>query len=171
METIFALLLATSMLLGVPALADTSHTTVDELYQGQGCSSCPPLKNLAAIAERTDVLALTFAVTSSDPFGQKDSFASPIHTERQWDGARGLNHVPVWTPQVIGDGRDDVVGMRAGEIDDLLAKASRPLERALTHAADNVAIGVGRAPACGADIWLVRYVRDDECFRRQLSGR
>ena len=145
-------------ILAVPALAVSAHPTVVELYQSQGCSSCPPaLNNIAAIADRPDVLALTFAVTYWDQLGWKDSFASPAYTQRQWDYAKGLNHDQVWTPQVIVDGRHDVVGARADDIDRLIAKAARPNAPALTLAAGAVAVGAGTAPANGADIWLVRY--------------
>ena len=147
-----------ALLAGTPALADAAHPTVVELYQSQGCSSCPPaLKNLAAIADRPDVLALTFAVTYWDQLGWKDSFASPAYTQRQWDYARGLRHDQVWTPQVVVDGRRDVVGVRANEIEALLATAARPPAPPLTLTAGKVTIGAGTAPAGGADVWLVRY--------------
>lgn len=142
----------------VRAAGDAAHPTVVELYQSQGCSSCPAaLKNIAAIADRPGVLALTFAVTYWDQLGWKDSFASPAYTQRQWDYAKGLHHDQVWTPQVIIDGRHDVVGARASDIDALLATAARPHAPALTLAAAKVAVGAGTAPASGADIWLVRY--------------
>ena len=158
MSPISAAVAAVTLLFAAPVLADTAHPTVVELYQSQGCSSCPPaLKNVAAIADRPDVLALTFAVTYWDQLGWKDSFASPAYTQRQWDYARGLHHDQVWTPQVIVDGRRDVVGTNAGEIGDLLAKASRPGAPALTLAAHSVVIGAGTAPAAGAEVWLVRY--------------
>ena len=145
-------------LLAGPALADAAHPTVVELYQSQGCSSCPPaLQTIAAIADRPDVLALTFAVTYWDQLGWKDSFATPAYTQRQWDYAKGLNHRQVWTPQVVVDGRSDVTGTRAAEVDALLAKASRPHAPALNVSAGKVMVGEGQAPAGGADIWLVRY--------------
>ena len=137
---------------------DAKHPTVVELYQSQGCSSCPPaLRNIAAIADRPDVLALTFAVTYWDQLGWKDGFATPAYTQRQWDYAKGLKHDQVWTPQVIVNGRADVVGARAAEIDNLLAKAMRTSSPDLTLAAGKVAVGSGQAPVGGADVWLVRY--------------
>ena len=85
--------------------------TVVELYQSQGCSSCPPaIANINAIADRPDILALTFAVTYWDQLGWKDTFASPGFTARQYDYAHGLGHGGVYTPQVVINGRADLVG-------------------------------------------------------------
>ena len=153
-------LLAAALALGsAPAIAaDAAHPTVVELFQSQGCSSCPPaIANLNALAGRPDVLALTFAVTYWDQLGWKDTFASAAQTDRQWDYARGLGHDEVWTPQVIVDGRGDVVGARSGQIEGLLAKTPPRSGPALNLVGADVEIGAGAAPAGGADIWLVRY--------------
>jgi hypothetical protein len=149
---LMAALLATS--------AAASPLVVVELFQSQGCSSCPPANaNInALIARRPDVLALSFAVTYWDQLGWKDSFATPAYTQRQWDYAKGLHHDQVWTPQVIVGGRSDTVGIDAAALDGLIA-ASRPPAGAptLNVSADTVTLGAGTAPAGGAAVWLVRY--------------
>lgn len=138
--------------------ADPAQPTVVELYQSQGCSSCPPaIAHLNALADRPDVLALTFAVTYWDQLGWKDTFASPAQTARQWDYARGLRHAEVWTPQVVVDGRTDVVGARAGEIEGAIARTPPRHGPPVTVAAGAVTVGAGHAPGNGADVWLVRY--------------
>ena len=69
--------------------ADAKHPTVIELFQSQGCSSCPPANaNLIQFAARDDVLALNFAVDYWDRLGWKDTFAKPEFTARQWAYAR-----------------------------------------------------------------------------------
>ena len=153
-----ALLAATLAIAPAAYAADAAHPTVIELYQSQGCSSCPPaIANLNKLADRPDVLTLTFAVTYWDQLGWKDTFASAAQTARQWDYARGLSHDQVWTPQVIVDGRGDVVGARPGQIEGLLAKTPARTGPALTLAGNSVAIGAGSAPKGGADVWLVRF--------------
>lgn len=154
-----ALFAAAALALAPPAYAaDAAHPTVIELYQSQGCSSCPPaIKNLNALADRPDVLTLTFAVTYWDNLGWKDTFASPAQTDRQWAYARGFKHDQVWTPQVIVDGRSDVVGAQHGQIEGLLANTPARKGPDLALAADSVTIVGGTAPAGGADVWLVRY--------------
>ena len=54
-----------------PAVAaDALHPTVVELFQSQGCSSCPPANaNVLAIADRPDILALSWQVTYWDDLG------------------------------------------------------------------------------------------------------
>ncbi|HEY1447656.1 MAG TPA: DUF1223 domain-containing protein [Caulobacteraceae bacterium] len=144
---------------GSALAADAAHPTVVELFQSQGCSSCPPANaNLMAIAARPDILALSFGVTYWDQLGWKDTFAQDAFTARQWDYARGLHHPNVFTPQVVVNGRRDGVGANLAELGALIAAGDRggggP---SLTLAKGKVALGPGRAPAGGADIWLVRY--------------
>ncbi len=152
-----ALLAAT--LIATPALAQpAAPLTVVELFQSQGCSSCPPANaNVnALIAKDPNILALSFAVTYWDQLGWKDRFGSAAYTQRQHDYANGLGHDNVWTPQVIVNGRADTTGTRPGEIEKVIAKAPRVTGPALTLLPGSVRIAA--APAKGAaDVWLVRY--------------
>ena len=139
--------------------ADAAHPAVVELFQSQGCSSCPPANaNLIALSQRPDVLALSFGVTYWDQLGWKDTFASPQYTARQWDYARALRHDNVFTPQVVVNGRIDGVGVQPGEIEQLMRRAERAAPGpVLNLAAGEVTVGAAPRPARSADVWLVRY--------------
>jgi hypothetical protein len=139
--------------------SDAAHPVVVELFQSQGCSSCPPANaNLIALSQRPDVLALSFGVTYWDQLGWKDTFASPQYTERQWDYARSLRHDNVFTPQVVVNGRIDGVGAQPGEIEQLMRRADRAAAGpAVSIAQGSVSVGAAQAPAKAADVWLVRY--------------
>jgi hypothetical protein len=110
-----------------------------------------------ALSGRPDILALSFQVTYWDNLGWKDTFGSPEYTARQVDYAHGLHHDGVFTPQVVINGRTDVVGVAAGEIERAAAKADRG------PGGPRVAISGGRVTVTGvgvgrpADVWLVRY--------------
>ncbi len=150
-----------SVLVGVAAptfAADAAHPTVVELFQSQGCSSCPPANaNVMALSGRPDILALSFQVTYWDELGWKDTFASPQYTARQWDYARALRHDNVWTPQVVINGRADVVGVRPGEIEGAVARADRGAAGPRIDIAGGRVTIEGPAPARPAEVWLVRY--------------
>ena len=153
--------LITAALLGAPALAQTpaAPLTVIELFQSQGCSSCPPANaNVnALIASRPDVLALSFAVTYWDQLGWKDRFATPAYTQRQWDYAKGLNHEQVWTPQVVINGRTDITGTKAQPLASLIAATPPVTGPTLAIKGDSVTVSAAAAPKRAADVWLVRY--------------
>jgi hypothetical protein len=131
---------------------------VVELYTSQGCSSCPPANAaVAQLSARPEILALSFGVTYWDQLGWKDTFAQTKFTNRQWDYARGLRHDNVGTPQVVVNGRLDVVGQSVPEIDAALKRAALPAGGpAVTLSGGSVAIA-GAAPRRAADVWLVRY--------------
>ncbi|MES2055469.1 MAG: DUF1223 domain-containing protein [Pseudomonadota bacterium] len=138
--------------------ASAAAPAVVELYESQGCSSCPPANsNVNALADRRDILALNFAVTYWDQLGWKDTFAKPAYTARQWDYARAAGRPQVATPQVIINGRGAVVGNDPKR----LAAAIRDNARGNTGPVITVAAGkvmIGKGPSSGpATVWLVRY--------------
>ena len=142
-----------------PALAaDPAHPTVVELFQSQGCSSCPPANaNLNAIADRPDLLPLSFSVTYWDQLGWKDTFAKPAFTARQWDYARAGGRGNVATPQMIVNGRGVLVGGNRAQVDLALRKFDRGLSGpTIARAGSRVSIGRGSA-ARPATVWLVYY--------------
>ena len=141
------------------ALPAQAAPTVVELFQSQGCSSCPPaIANVNALAGRPDILALSFGVTYWDYLGWKDTFARSEFTNRQYDYKRGLRTGSVYTPQVVIDGRVDLTGTNRGELDAAIGRAMLPKDApSLSVASNTVTVSTAAAPAGGADVWLVRY--------------
>jgi hypothetical protein len=137
--------------------ADRDHPTVVELFQSRGCSSCPPANaNVIALSDRPDLLTLSFGVTYWDDLGWKDTFASPQFTARQWDYAHAFHRAEVFTPQVVVNGRADVVGVDRSELEALIAREARPANAPEIAIAKGIAT-VGAAVGGNADVWLVRY--------------
>jgi len=145
---------------GPGAAADAAHPAVVELFQSQGCSSCPPAEaNVAAISDRADVLALAFEVDYWDRLGWKDTFSKTAWTARQYAYAHAMGRDGVYTPQVVVNGRVEGDGLEAGELAGLIGRGDRgsggPEVRFDGGA---IAVGEGAAPAGGADVWLARYI-------------
>ncbi len=136
--------------------ADPAHPAVVELYQSQGCSSCPPADiAVNGLADRPDVLALSFAVTYWDQLGWKDTFADATFTKRQWDYAHAGRRAQVATPQVIVNGRGVLTGNRRSDIDAAIRQFDRGVGGpAIAGDARSASVGAG---AGNATLWLVRY--------------
>lgn len=152
-------LLATAAL---PArAADPAHPVVVELFQSQGCSSCPPANaNFMPLADRPDVLALSFQVTYWDNLGWKDTFDDPAFTARQWDYSHAWKKPQVATPQVVVNGRAETVGAGKGEIEALIAKADRDTagpQLSIFGAQARLIPASKAKPAKPGVVWLVRY--------------
>ena len=57
---------------------DGAHPTVIELFQSQGCSSCPPAEaNVGAISDRAECSRSPFEVGYWDRLGWKDTSPNP----------------------------------------------------------------------------------------------
>jgi len=158
MNHIYVFVLAAMPLAGAATAhaADAAHPTVVELFQSQGCSSCPPANaNFIAIAGRPDVLALSWEVTYWNYLGWTDTFGDQKFTARQYEYARGLGHAEVFTPQIVVNGRTDVVGNHLDELKNAIASADRGLGGPSLHLSETeVEVGAG---AGKAEVLLVRY--------------
>ncbi|RYG34103.1 MAG: DUF1223 domain-containing protein, partial [Burkholderiales bacterium] len=148
---VFAAIASASAFSG-PAFA--SPPVVVELFQSQGCSSCPPAnENILALIDHPDLLVLSFGVTYWDRLGWKDTFASHENTQRQYAYANGgLKRRNVATPQVVINGYVDIVGNDRSELVRAIGEAkllsSAP---ALAISGANLSILAATAPPGGAE--------------------
>lgn len=151
-------------LLALAALASPAGArppVIVELFTAQGCSSCGDAnERVAELAERDEVLPLTFSVDYWDYLGWTDTFAKPEFTERQKAYAKLLGLRDVYTPQVVVDGRAQGSGAKEDGLDDLIRAARRAPSNPpdmLFQLNGKIAVGSGPRPRRGADVWLVRY--------------
>jgi hypothetical protein len=140
--------------------ADAAHPTVIELFQSQGCSSCPPAEaSVGAVSDRADVLALAFEVDYWDRLGWKDTFSKAAWTARQYAYARAMGSDGVYTPQVVVNGRVAGDALEPGSLAGLMSRGERggggP---SVGFSGGAVTVGAGPAPSGGADVWLARYI-------------
>lgn len=156
--------LVTALSIGLSLLATTAHpqtrpVTVIELFTSQGCSSCPPANaNLAILARRPDVLALSFGVNYWDYLGWRDTFASQTYTNRQRDYARGLGRTNVYTPQMVINGAVDTVGGNITDLNRMLgALPTLGQTTNISATATSLNLSASRPLARPAIVWLVRY--------------
>ncbi|KAJ9639755.1 uncharacterized protein PV06_10842 [Exophiala oligosperma] len=99
--------------------------SVVELFQSQGCKSCPPALPLIHDATNNpNLLLLTYDVTYWNPSsGWEDTFGSS-----RWD-ARQRSYVTRWgrngifTPQVVVDGVADGIGATRDEVGQIISQA------------------------------------------------
>lgn len=154
----FAALLLGLAFAAMPAAADPRPIVV-ELFTSQGCSSCPPADAfLGELAGRDDVLALGFHISYWDSLGWKDPLSSPSSTERQKTYARRFHSGQVYTPQIVVDGTDEMVGSNRGAVLAALSEARPQVIAPVRFAADRRSVAIGGGAGSG-EVVLVRFVR------------
>jgi len=95
-----------------------------ELFTSEGCSSCPAADRLLPkLAGDSGVIALSFHVDYWDRLGWKDRFSSPVYTARQRRYAGQMKLESIYTPQLVINGRYEVVGSNEGAARQLIRKA------------------------------------------------
>jgi len=164
MRTLLAISLSAAAVTS-PVLAEKLPVVV-ELFTSQGCSSCPPADAMMGeLAQMDGVIALSLHVDYWDYIGWPDSFASPDNTARQEAYARAVGERMVYTPQMVMNGQERVIGGDAMAVMEGLhahADGTTPVALTLTREGDTLRIEA-RLEA-GADVamppltvHLVRY--------------
>ncbi|MDP6705194.1 MAG: DUF1223 domain-containing protein [Alphaproteobacteria bacterium] len=177
LTTALALLLWAG-LQATPGKAEPLKTVV-ELFTSQGCNSCPPADAyLGRLAKREDLIGLTFHVDYWDYLGWRDTFASPLYTERQRSYATAMQDRRVYTPQMVIGGAIHAVGSDEGEVTRAIDKVRRERRAGpdieMMRDGKRVLVKLSAGAAEGdATIWLARYdnVREVAIRRGENGGR
>jgi hypothetical protein len=141
-----------------------------ELFTSEGCSSCPPADaTLATLASDrslsdVDVIALEEHVDYWNHLGWVDRFSSPEFSRRQAGYERTLRVGSIYTPQMVIDGRTELVGSHREQAVDAVSRAAtdRKLSLAISarsgDAADALHVRIDmraiHSGDVGADVWL-----------------
>jgi hypothetical protein len=110
----------------------TAQTTkkgfaVLELFTSEGCSSCPSADALMGKIQQEysekNVYVLAYHVDYWDSQGWKDIFGNPDYTKRQYQYAQWMGIAPVYTPQVVVNGKSQYIGSQAEVVRPAIKKA------------------------------------------------
>jgi hypothetical protein len=157
------IVVVTALLCSQVAGAAGTERTVAELFTSQGCSSCPPADAVAGrLRTNPAVIVLSFHVNYWDDLGWKDAFASQASTDRQYAYARALSEPSVFTPQLVVNGAQSLVGSQEAAIQHAIAAASRvalPVQVELSRQSDGSFALTLKGAAIGAELWEVDYVQ------------
>lgn len=96
-----------------------------ELFTSQGCSSCPPadvILSKYAKQNNANSIPLAFHVDYWNYIGWRDPFSKAQYTERQKEYAQKFNSNGIYTPQLVINGKYELVGSNEREITDLVNK-------------------------------------------------
>ncbi|MBC9914638.1 DUF1223 domain-containing protein [Chitinophaga varians] len=123
------------MFIAMMAFSNTNHKTmieniqkdshdkgfaVVELFTSEGCWSCPPADELIAKLQKGNnnqqLYIMAFHVDYWDHQGWKDRFSQADFTERQKQYASWLRLNNIYTPQLIVNGRTEMVGSEEGAV-------------------------------------------------------
>jgi hypothetical protein len=126
--------------------------SVIELFTSQGCSSCPPADRLLQVlAQRPDIIALSFPVAYWDYLGWKDTLASPENAQRQRGYAAAQGDGQVYTPEIIVNGVKACVGSDLDAIESALKSTAVIIRKdavplTVKHESGQLVIEAGAAP-------------------------
>ncbi len=159
-----------------------------ELFTSEGCSSCPPADALLRQVNGTQthagqlIVGISEHVTYWNSLGWSDPFSSPVNTERQSDYGQRFHLEGVYTPQMVINGSEEIVGSDREAFIRAVQKEEEQRSLMSLHILSmhvsgdiltvNYAAG-GDVPARGAD--LIAVVADDSdqanVLRGENSGR
>jgi len=159
-----------------------------ELFTSEGCSSCPPADALLRQVNGTQthagqlIVGISEHVTYWNSLGWSDPFSSNVNTERQSDYGQRFHLDGVYTPQMVINGAEEIVGSDRGAF--IRAVQKEEEQRSLMSlrilslqvSGDTLTVNYsagGEVPELGAD--LIAVVADDSdqanVLRGENSGR
>jgi hypothetical protein len=159
---ILALVVAATSATSIASADQPKRPVVVELFTSEGCSSCPPADALLTdlANKRRDVLPLAFHVTYWNSLGWTDPFSFEAATTRQEGYARISAAGGPYTPQMVIDGTEDVVGSERGDVLHAISvKATHAGDAIPVHVVrdgSNATIKIGLGEGAGK-IWLIGY--------------
>jgi hypothetical protein len=134
-----------------------------ELFTSQGCSSCPPADAVVGRLIRDPaVLVLSFHVDYWDELGWQDPYSSAESTARQYAYAKSLHQRTVFTPQLIVNGSQSLVGSQERAVREAIAAAnpvSLSVKADLSKQTDGHFSLTLKGVPLTSDVWEARYVR------------
>lgn len=131
MRFVCGLVFVATMMSSLRAAESARTPVLLELFTSEGCSSCPPADRLLEALDRTqpisgvDLIVLSEHVDYWNSLGWRDPFSSTAVTERQNNYANKLHLESVYTPQIIVDGRSELVGSNADKLKAVVETAAR----------------------------------------------
>jgi len=137
---------------------------VVEMFTSESCSSCPPAdKLLAEIADEAKrnnrlIFPLELHVDYWNHLGWEDPFSLPIATKRQQAYGRILSANRLYTPQMVVNGTEELIGSDRD-------RARRAIDAALVRPA-KVQIILRKTPE--ADGWKIEYETSGETRGAEL---
>lgn len=141
-----------------------------ELFTSQGCSACPPAdKLLASLAERDNLLVLSFHVSYWDHMGWADPFAIPASTRRQRGYARAMRSRSIYTPQMVVQGHAAAVGSDTERIEALVREAAPTVALAVARenpGTERISVSIPEVAAASGplELWAVVFSSADGRF-------
>ncbi len=126
-----------------------------ELFTSEGCSSCPAADALlqslvdTQAIDGAQVIALGQHVDYWDRLGWRDRFSSAAATNRQQRYSQVLNVDSVYTPEMVVDGREELVGSDAPRARRAIGKAASAAHAQVTVAVESDGDRVSAAVTIG----------------------
>ena len=145
-----------------PAPVQAEPRAVVELFTSQGCSSCPAAdKLLAEFTKDPSLIALSLSVDYWDYLGWKDTLALAGHTKRQQAYAKSRGDREVYTPQMVINGMQHVLGSDKAAIERAVTQTRRqatvltvPVTLAVSNGKVTVNVNSSKDDRGTAEVWL-----------------